>query len=235
MARLLLRTKSVDVESTNRDGDTVASYLYGKSRPKEQQTEFIEMLASHSFSQFSAQDKNGWTVLHRAAAWGSAEDIKVLLQMSALENLRTRRLSWTPLICAVAYRNFDTLQALCESSNDATMYKDQDLRGWNLLHVAVGYSNFEAVPYLIQHGVDLRAMSAPTSCWVPPLIGERSVTPGEIARSFGEAAYQRWTEALESAGSTIDVRPEEIDWTVEETEELFGECECCDNWVQQHT
>jgi len=91
------------------------------------------------------------------------------------------------------------------------MCKDQDLRSWNLLHVPIGYGNDEAIPYLVSKGVYLGAMSVPTSCRVPPLLRERSVTPEEMARAFGEAAYRRWSEALELAGHASNIRPEEID------------------------
>lgn len=227
---MLLRTKRVDVESLHVDGDTTASLLYGNARPRQQQTEFIAILASHSFSQFNTQDAYGWTVLHRAAAWGTAVDVEILLRMGTMLGLRTRNLSWTPLMCSVANDNPETLKELCGSETGHLMAEERDLRGWSLLHIAVAYGGFKTIPYLLEIGVDLQAASDATMCHVPQLVKGKSVTPGQLARTFGEAAYRKWSESLEAAGRTVDVRPEEIDWAQEETLDLFGKCECCDNW-----
>jgi ankyrin repeat protein len=118
IARLLLRTKRADVEALGERGFTAASYLYGNSRPNTEQTEFIEILASHSFSHFNAEDRDGWTVLHRAAAWGTSADVKALLRMKVSMNHSTSRLNWSPIFCAVGYKNFDTLRALWDSHSD---------------------------------------------------------------------------------------------------------------------
>lgn len=225
-----MSTKRADVELLSLNGSTVASFLYGCDRPRIQQTEFLEIIASHSFSHFNTQDKLGWTVLHRAAAWGTADDIKVLSRMNAIRKLRTLRLGWSPLICAVAYRNLDTMRVLFEISGETELHEEHDIRGWNLLHIAIAYGNLDAVPYLLHKKVSLEASSTATSSYVPLWLKDREVRPSEMARGFGELAYRRWTEQLESAGLAVDVRPEEIDWTLEGPDQAFGECECCDNW-----
>lgn len=226
---MLLRTKRADIEALGARGFTAASYLYGNSRPNVQQTEFIEILASHSFSHFNAEDRDGWTVLHRAAAWGTSADIKALLRMKVSTNHCTRRLNWSPLFCAVGYKNFDTLQALWENDSSPDVQEGRDIRGWNLLHVAAGYGNLEAVPYLLERGVSLDATSTATSRFVPPSLRGKCVTPSEVARNCGEETYLNWTEMLQIAGHAVDVRPEEVNWAFENVDRVFGGCECCDN------
>ncbi|KAF2448525.1 ankyrin [Karstenula rhodostoma CBS 690.94] len=106
-----------------------------------------------------SKDVYGWAVLHRAAAWGTADDVNILLRFGTMQSLRSRRLSWTPLICAVAHKNIETLQALCNPRIERGICEEQDLRGWDLLHIAVGYVNLEAVPYLLEKGVDPEAQA----------------------------------------------------------------------------
>ena len=231
IARMLLRTKRADVETLAPAGYTTASYLYGNSRPKTSQAEFLAVLASHSFSYFNAQDEKGWTVLHRAAAWGTAADIKALMLLEVIITC-TSRLGWSPLFCAAGNRNLETLEALWEildKEPNADLHESKDLRGWNLLHVAAGYGNYEAVSFLLERGVSLDAVSTATFRSVPPSTRGKCVTPSQVARSCGEESYTKWTEQVSAAGSTVGVRPEDIDWTQEETSEL-GVCECCDNW-----
>ena len=78
--------------------------------------------------------------------------------------------------------------------------------------------------------VSLETLSTATSCYVPPLLKDKEIRPNEMARSFGESAYRRWTEQLLSAGLAVDVQPEDIDWALEGPDQAYGECECCDNW-----
>jgi len=229
MARILRRS-GANFEMIGHDGNTAASYLFGNTRPQTPQTEFIDILACNSFSQFNAQDTNGWTILHRAAAWGIAADVRRLLQMNASTESRTYKLAWTPLFCAVCHKNFETLQELWNSGDDLDLREQQDVRGWNLLHVAAGCGNFEAIPYLLERGVSLEAISKPASRLVPPPVRGKSVTPAEVARSCGEAAYAKWNEALKAAGPGVEPGRSEIDWKAEATDTRLGECECCDSW-----
>ncbi|KAF2736145.1 ankyrin [Polyplosphaeria fusca] len=200
IARLLLLA-GANVEVSYRNGLTAASYLYGKSRGERvPQTEFLEILANNSFSNFNGQDNNGWTVLHRAAAWGTAANVRTLIKMQTSIWSRTTKLDWTPQFIAVCFKNLDTLQELWNQHTDADFKNNQDFRGWNMLHMAAGYGKFDAVPFLIQQGVELGAMSKPTSRSVPYSVRGISVTPNELARCFGEDAYRKWAEALRVSG-----------------------------------
>jgi ankyrin repeat protein len=111
--------------------------------------------------------------------------------MNASAESRTYKLAWPPLFCAVCYKNIGTLQELWDDGDELEVKEQQDVRGWNLLHVAAGYGKFEAVPYLLEQCVSLEAISKPASRLVPPSVRGRSVTPAEVARSCGEAAYSQ--------------------------------------------
>jgi hypothetical protein len=229
MARIFLR-KGANVEIMGSNGHTTASYLFGSSRPRIPQTEFVDILAYNSFTQFNTQDKDGWTVLHKAAAWGTAADVRKLLQLNTSPHCRTHKLGWTPILCAMCNKNLETFQELWGSYDGLNPEDEQDIRGWNLLHIAAEYGNFEAVPYLLEQGVKLEALSESASKFVPLAIQGKCVSPTEVARSCGKEAYVQWCSALEMAGREADRSPDEIDWAFEYVGGRLGECECCDHW-----
>ncbi|ORY16252.1 ankyrin repeat-containing domain protein [Clohesyomyces aquaticus] len=230
IARLLLH-HGADVEVIGEDGFTSAFFLYGYSaQEKVPQAEFLEILACNSFSNFNGQDNEGWSVLHRIATFGTAEDVKTLVRMRASIHSRTHNLHWTPIFCAVCFSNMETLRELWEIYDDIGLKDIVDLRGWNLLHVAAGAGNFETIPYLLKQGVSLKAASKATSRSVPPALRNKSVTPSDVARNCGESAYKKWTESVRAAGEDVEVSPEDIDWTNESVDGVFGGCDCCKEW-----
>jgi ankyrin repeat protein len=131
-----------------------------------------------------------------AAAWGTAADVRRLLQMNASAESRTYKLAWTPLFCAVCFKNIGTLQELWNDGDELEVKEQQDVRGWNLLHVAVGYGKFEAVPYLLEQGVSLEAISKPASRLVPPSVQKKcdSCRSGTELRRSGILAVKRSSE-----------------------------------------
>jgi hypothetical protein len=219
-----------NVETTSIEGLTAAAYLFGPRRPRSSQVEFIDILACNSFSQFDAQDGDGWTTLHRAAAWGTSADVRKLLDLSVSVNQRSYKLDWTPIFCAVCFNNMDTLRELWDSCEDIQPESSRDARGWNLLHIAAGYGNFEAIPYLLKRGVNLHERSIATTSLVPSAIRGQCVTPSEVARSCGMEAYARWIEALDAVGAEVDIRHDKVNWMLDYSAGRLGKCECCDVW-----
>jgi ankyrin repeat protein len=229
LARLCFSNK-VDANFTGCDGMTAPMFLYSTGRKSEAQTEFLEIMACNSFTEINRQDPCGWTVLHRAAAFGTREDIKALLALNLATHIGTYHLEWTALFCAVCHNNRDTMEELWSAYGNP--HQMTDLRGWNLLHVAAGAGNFEVVDYLIQHGVSLDATSNATSRCVPPGLEDRRLTPSDVARVYGEESYRIWSSTLESCGRTANPQFESIDWSITEDEPhiAYGGCECCDDW-----
>jgi ankyrin repeat protein len=217
-----------DVEVIGAGGDTAAILLFGSSRNREPQTEFIDILACGSFGNFDAQDECGWTALHRAAAFGTLEDVRALLRLQASIDVQTYNLNWTPLFCAVCFGNLEIIQDLWPCYKNPSQVKD--LRGWNLLHVAAGAGRFKIMPFLLEKGVDLLSVSHSTSRFVPLALVDLNVTPGDVAKSCGEGSYNKWTEVLRTTSFQSEVIPMEIDWSLEEMQGRHGGCECCETW-----
>jgi ankyrin repeat protein len=227
IARLSLKN-GVDVEFIASDGQTAVMLLFGSSRKPEPQTEFIEILASHSFENFDGQDECGWTALHRAASWGSRADVQTLLQMKASVDVPTYNLGWSPLFCAVCFGNLEALEELWPHYEDPS--QAEDLRHWNLLHVAAGAGKLDVVRFLLGKGVDLDAVSQATRKFVPPALSGIAATPSQVARSCGGEFYSTWCESLVSMGREPDVPFTDVDWTLEKHAGNHGGCECCTVW-----
>lgn len=186
-------------------------------------------MASNGFSNFNCQDKKGWTALHRAAAFGTAEDVRTLNRMGAALEIRTKNLSWTPVFTAAFYNNLETLLEIIKI--DPPDKREADLRGWTLLHVAIGAGSFDVIPELLRRGCDPEALSNATSHSVPEVFIDTAITPGDIARACGKEAYSKWREFLIDAGHAAGQEPNSIDWNVESVSTLqFGGCECCEQW-----
>ncbi|KAJ4305582.1 hypothetical protein N0V90_001113 [Kalmusia sp. IMI 367209] len=181
IARLLIHS-GADIEVLGDDGFTSAFFLFGYAgQNKVPQTEFLEILSSNFFSNFNGQDKDGWSVLHRVATFGTAADVRTLTQLKASVDSQTHNLHWTPIFCAVCFGNMGTLEELRRLYDDPSLKDRMDIRGWNFLHVAAGAGNSEAIPFLLEKGVDLKATSKARSRSIPPALRNKSVTPSEVA------------------------------------------------------
>jgi len=73
VARWLV-SNHADVHHISARGWTPVFSLFG-DEPQHQAScdVFLELLSAASFDDFSAQDGNGWTVMHRAAAHGNGD------------------------------------------------------------------------------------------------------------------------------------------------------------------
>ncbi|KAH7351315.1 ankyrin repeat-containing domain protein [Rhexocercosporidium sp. MPI-PUGE-AT-0058] len=115
IARWLLH-KEADAHYISARGWTAAFGLFGDAPMyKAPCDEFLDCLASASFVDLDAQDGEGWSVMHRAAAYGTAEQIRSLIYRGASLETRTRHPGWTPAFCAVQFNNISTLKEMIES------------------------------------------------------------------------------------------------------------------------
>src|SRR5882757_7830454 len=131
VARWLLDNRA-DVHHISARGWTPAFSLFGEeSRHQNSCEEFLELLLGASFDNFNAQDGAGWTIMHRAAAWGNADHIKSLLTRGATLDIRMSNLGWTPIFCAVQFNNLSTFAEVVQ--NQPHFLAATGARGWTLL------------------------------------------------------------------------------------------------------
>jgi ankyrin repeat protein len=164
--------------------------------------------------------------MHRAVAYGNAEDIKNLIDFQAPYTLRTSKLLWTPIFVAAQFGNMQTFNELRKHHPDLLDMKD--IRGWTLLHVAVNAKRTELIRLLVSLGADPHACSRATKFLVPDDLKEVAVTPGDIAMLRGKGIFDAYVESLRMQGYELEVKgnePEEereVFWPSVEKMEILG-------------
>jgi ankyrin repeat protein len=201
VARWLLGN-GADVHHISARGWTPAFSLFGEeSYHQNSCEEFLELLLGASFDNFNAQDGAGWTIMHRAAAWGNADHVKSLLARGATLDARMSNLGWTPIFCAVQFNNLSTFSEIVQ--NQPGFLAATDARGWTLLHVAVNASRLEMIQLLIELGADPHALSFPTASYIPEGMRNLSLTPGDIANIRGSTVLAAYLGALAASGHEV--------------------------------
>ncbi|KAH8651856.1 ankyrin repeat-containing domain protein [Tricladium varicosporioides] len=220
VARWLLRNR-VDAHQISARGWTAPFSLFG-DEPEHQAPceEYLEIISAASFSDFDAQDGDGWTAMHRAAAFGNANQIRSLIARGASPKIQTRNLMWTPIFCAVQFNNMSTFEEL--TRHQPNFLTATDVRKWTLLHLAVESKRLNIMRLLIDLGADPRACSFPTCFFIPDDLNGLSLLPGDIARIRGTHILSTYLDALAVKGHDVQAVDDEQDnlldlfWPAEE-------------------
>jgi hypothetical protein len=182
--------------------------------------EYLELLSSATFSEFDIQDVDGWTAMHRAAAFGTGEDIAALVNRGSSVTLPTP-MNWMPIRCAVRFENVDTFLELVKHLQPSFV-DEKDVRGWTLLHEAANMGSSTMLHLILSYGADPHTISEATSYVVPKGLANRLLTPADVARNKGDDTYKIYVEALNKAGFDITIRGEfdkddenDVFWPVE--------------------
>jgi ankyrin repeat protein len=144
--------------------------------------------------------------MHRAAAFGTAEDIAALVKVGSSVTLGTH-LDLTPIRCAIRFENVDTFLELVKHLQPSFI-DEQDIRGWALLHEAASMGSSKMLGIVLKHNADPHVMSRNTAYMVPSGLENRHVTPADVARREGEDAYLTYIQALKLAGFDVTVMQE---------------------------
>ncbi|RDL32359.1 uncharacterized protein BP5553_08815 [Venustampulla echinocandica] len=209
VVRYLLENR-VDVHHISARGWTAAFSLFGEE-PEHQAPceEFLEVISAASFSDFDAQDGDGWTAMHRAAAFGNASQIKSLISRGASPKIQTRNLMWAPIFCAVQFNNMSTFKEL--TRYQPNFLTATDVRKWTLLHLAVESKSLDIMRFLIDLGADPRAYSSPTHFSIPDDLEDMSLLPEDIARVHGTHIFSNYLDALVAKGHDVQAVDDEQD------------------------
>ena len=156
-----------------------------------------------SFTDFDTQDTEGWTCMHRAAAYGCAADIQLLVKLGASTNIQTRKVCWTPIFCAVQFGNVSTFEELRRIHRDFLSLRD--VRRWTLLHVAANAKQSTMIAHLIGLGADPHARSLATEFRVPGDLRGKAITPGDIAIARGKKVLAAYLGAFVNCGHDVQI------------------------------
>ncbi|KAF4624313.1 hypothetical protein G7Y89_g13859 [Cudoniella acicularis] len=204
----MLLKAGADLEYTNCRMWTSARYIFDPELSTRNSLVSIKLLDIFSCKtrlncgqwEWDDQDRVGWTILHRAAAYGRGRDIKKLLSLQASPHIRTFQLNWLPISCAVNQGNESTFDAL--SRPDVISLgeiKAPDTRGWTLLHLAAQVGSVAIITKLLKLGFNPHEKTdGSTAMSIPEELKMKELTPEEIAQWYGkDGAYK---QALKNAG-----------------------------------
>jgi ankyrin repeat protein len=161
--------------------------------------EFFHMCSETGFSHPNTQDGSGWTCLHRAAAFGTARDIKALLKLGASMTMYTSQHAWTPIHVAAVMNNLSTLTALSAQVSAYTLHSP-DAHGWTPLHLAVYREAEDTMRFLLKNGANPHAQSNITATWFPVGLEHQILRPGDLALEYGDLFLGKYADALRDAG-----------------------------------
>mgnify|MGYP000895445004 CR=1 FL=1 len=210
IARLLLTYKA-DIKYISSRGWSIFHHLFERDRSI-LNTEYFSIFGDQA-SFDDEKDLEGWTALHRCAAFGTAEDVRFLHRMGASrfsEKYRTNS-GRNPIHIAALMNNISALKALVPFYAALPTTSDGftsnlraihfvDTYGFTPLHHAVYGHAKETVAYLLQHGADPRALVRRTSSWFPENHKGDVLTVEDLARMSGGGEFLgTLEEALQEA------------------------------------
>jgi uncharacterized protein len=133
-------------------------------------------------SQIQSYSPDGWTALHLAAAFGTPEAVKLLLDRGAkVDAVSKNPQSNQPLHAAVALsRNSETIKLLLEAGADPNA---RQTAGYTAIFSAAAANRRDLAELLIAHGAD------------PKLENDLSQSPATLARERGHEELAAWLES----------------------------------------
>lgn len=195
----MLLSKGADLEHVDNDGYSVLSYLWVNDGRLEGSAEFMRLCLAHGFTEVNACDSRGWTAFHRAAAIGTAEDVKAFLRLGASLDLRAEWYGWTALFFAASHDNVETFQTIVENSGDG-VFESLDGDGWNLLHCCTYFGAPKVMRMVLDSGVDVNQKTHPAPLPEDPELSYRELTAADIAIYVGPNRWQMFMDALADTG-----------------------------------
>jgi ankyrin repeat protein len=218
IARKLIHA-GADIEYLSAKSWSILSYLWDRSRVHYNSDEFLNICSSLAFDAYNVQDPTGWSCVHRAAAYGLARDMEMLIKLGACTTLQTRALGSTPIQMAATFNNVATLEVLTKYDS----LHAPDIRGCTPLHLAVINESEDTMRWLLMHGANPHTVSYITAPTFPTGFEHQAFNAGELARSHGKMFLSLYVQALKSAGWNVDYDEEDFFWDANEWDGDDGE------------
>jgi|SRR5579863_833230 len=150
------------------------------------ETEQVEQLLAANRSLVSAVSPDGWTPLHLAAFFGSADTARALLNKGASPAERsTNAMQNLPLHAAAAGRHASLVKLLIEHGSPVGARQHG---GWTALHAAAQNGDLAMAEVLVSAGADVSARADNNQCAL------------DLALTKG---HQQMVEFLEAHGASL--------------------------------
>lgn len=196
----MLLKAGAELEYTNCRMWTSARYIFDPEPANRDSIELLDIFATLDPGQWNTQDRVGWTILHRASAYGQGRDVRKILNLQASPSIRTFQLNWLPIFCAVNEGNESTFDVLASPyvMSRQELIKLKDTRGWTLLHLAARSGSVAILTNLLNLGLRPDEKTDGSTMMVPEELKMKELTPEDIAHWYHKQdAYE---QALKAAG-----------------------------------
>ena len=162
--------------------------------------DFLNLLAEDSYQDLEVADTEGWTALHRVAAFGLPDEVSALIKLGADPWKEALPLRWNAVHHAVFYGNYRAFEVLLShyGRNVVTM---TDERGWTLLHIAASAAHDGIVRHLLRTGADPVARSKPFMSHMPEVLFNCACTPQMVAAAQSEERERQFLIAFQDGGA----------------------------------
>jgi ankyrin repeat protein len=213
----LLKYRNADAENINDDNVTPLFHLFqpGSRNPSAVAQELLDVALPDLVSNINIKSCEGWTALHRAAAFGCSKDIDTLLGLGADVGLKTNELQLLPLATAVQFGNIPTFERLLQHTGIEAV-RETDSRGWTMLHLAAEQGNQELIARLVISGADIHATSEASMASTSDNMQPRGLTALDVARSLGAEKLQSFICGLQDGNIDVQIDDEEVFWIAED-------------------
>ena len=197
VTRLLL-SEGASQDHINKIGWNATFFCWPDLEPGEQDMlEFLNLLDHYSYQDLDVVDTEGWTALHRVAAYATPSEVSRLIHLGADPAKVALPLRWNAIHHAVFYGNYATFVVLLPYY-DVDIVSLTDERGWTLLHIAASAGHDKIVRHLLQLGADpdARSTAFETHTHMPESLFRRECTPQEVAAAQGVEREKKYLEVL---------------------------------------
>jgi ankyrin repeat protein len=173
-------------------------YLWSRTIRHPSSIEYLQLLRSkHDFSWLhdSLIDIEGWGLMHRAAIFGTPEDVLMLIRFGVDPCQQIGDYGWMVLHNVVYYGIVDVFLVLLPYYEHLGI-ELPDHRGWTLLHIAAGEGHEEMMYELLQRGADADAITKPAWVDIPDSIRGKCCSIAEVAHASGEDKYSTFARVV---------------------------------------
>ena len=199
VTRLLLG-EGASQDHINKLGWNITFFCWPKLQHGEQcMLDFLNLLAEDSYQDLDVADTEGWTALHRVAAFSLPSEVEALMKLGADPEKVALPLRWNAIHHAVFYGNYGAFKVLLPRYGD-NVVSVTDERGWTLLHIAASAGHDDIVRHLLRLGADPTTESKPFMSHMPESLFKRACTSQEVAAAQSLEREQRYLEAVRDLG-----------------------------------
>jgi ankyrin repeat protein len=201
ICRLLLQ-HGASPDHINSFGWNAIFCLWSSTAYSEGRSDCFKLLFEEQTCGINHVTSDQWSLIHRAAVSGTANDVAMLHQYGADATVLQNALGWNALHYATLSDSSDVLTELTKEVYGLDI-NEGDFRGWTPLHLAAFFGTESAAITLLRLGADPHLRTKATTFRVSDALRKKSATPAEVAEARDSSYYQTYLNALRKSGVAV--------------------------------